>query len=348
MNLELFTVRENDSVISVMNKINDNARGVAFVCDEKDVLLAAVSDGDIRRFILNKGNLENPVRDIANYQPVFLEESQAGEAMAVMRKKTITAIPIVDASGCIIDIRFSVRKEVEIKSHIDIPMVIMAGGKGTRLKPYTDILPKPLIPIGNKTITEHIMDRFSAYGCTEVYMIVNHMKHFIKSYFMDSDTNKTIHFVEEEEFLGTGGGIRLLDGLIDNTFFLTNCDILIEADYAKILEYHKESGNIITLVCAEKEVVIPYGTVQVDDNKQVVGFKEKPRIATNVNTGLYLIEPEFVKMIPANTKIDITDMIQRCMDEGKKVGAYLVDEEQWMDMGQLEELEKMKEKMGFV
>ena len=124
-------------------------------------------------------------------------------------------------------------------------VVILAGGKGTRLKPYTDILPKPLIPIGDQTITEHILDHFERYGCNRVLMIVNYMKNFIKSYFTDHDDKKDICFIEEKEFLGTGGGIRLLKEQIHETFFLTNCDILIDADYSEILSYHKKVKTLL-------------------------------------------------------------------------------------------------------
>ena len=222
----------------------------------------------------------------------------------------------------------------------------MAGGKGTRLYPYTQILPKPLIPIGEKTITEHIMSRFKEYGCSHFDMIVNYKKHFIKSYFLDNENTVDVDFIEETEFLGTGGGLRLLEGKYQSTIFMTNCDILIEEDYAKILEYHKKNNNIITMVCAEKNMLIPYGTVEISETGQALALKEKPRLSFITNTGFYVIEPEFLNMIPENTFIHITDIIQNCIDTGKKVGVYKILEEKWLDMGQMEEMERMRQKLN--
>ena len=221
----------------------------------------------------------------------------------------------------------------------------MAGGKGSRLKPYTDILPKPLIPINNITITEHIINHFAEYGCNNIYMVVNYKKEFIKAYFSDENEDGNIKFVDEENFGGTGGGLKLLpDEVLCSTFFMTNCDVLIEADYEKILEQHIKQKNIITMICAKKEIVIPYGTVEIKGNS-VVALNEKPKLSYLVNTGMYIIEPKFVNMIPKDAFIHITDIIDQCINNGERVGTYSINDNQWMDMGQLEELQKMKERM---
>ena len=151
----------------------------------------------------------------------------------------------------------------------------MAGGKGTRLAPFTNILPKPLIPIGDKTITEHIIDRFQRFGCHQFYVIVNYRKNFIKTYFTEQENSPDLFFIEELKFQGTGGGIKLLEGKIKETFFLTNCDILVDEDYSSILDYHKEKKNWITLVCATKNIEIPYGTVQVSHEGDRLSRKAK-------------------------------------------------------------------------
>ena len=222
----------------------------------------------------------------------------------------------------------------------------MAGGKGTRLYPYTQILPKPLIPIGDKTITEHIMDRFIEHGCDKFTMIVNYKKHFIRSYFIENEEQRNIEFINEDEFLGTGGGLKLLENKMQSTFFMTNCDILVEEDYSEILKYHKIQRNIITMVCAVKNMTIPYGTVDIREDGSVIGLKEKPEFTFITNTGFYVIEPELLRLIPENTFIHVTDLIQQCIEEEKKVGVYKISEDKWLDMGQLDELERMKEKLN--
>lgn len=349
MMLNDYIVTEDTPLIETMKKIDTNACGNVFVC-KSGILLGVATDGDVRRSIMNGIDMSTPISEIANYKPIFLYRKDEHKAIAVMQEKVITALPIVDNKRCLIDIKFLLKGIVSHVPQIDIPVVIMAGGKGTRLKPYTDILPKPLIPIGDKTITEHIMDHFQRYGCMRFHMIVNYKKNFIKSYFtdnfIDNNTKTNILFTEEEEFLGTGGGLTLVREDIKETFFLTNCDILVEADYAELMERHKEQKNIITIVCAKKNVVIPYGTVEISKDGYVEKFREKPSFEFNTNTGLYVIDPKFLEKIPRNTFINITDVIAECIADGENVGTYLIDDEDWTDMGQLEELEKMKEKIG--
>lgn len=349
MDLGLFMITGTTPLIDVMQMIGRNTKGIAFVCRD-GVLEGCVTDGDIRRHLIAGGSLTAQVTEIANYHPVYLEECERDTADAVMEKYYITAVPIVNSEHEITDICFW-REEYQGQKkdmpQLDVPLVIMAGGKGTRLKPYTDILPKPLIPIGEKTITEYIVENFAEYGCKDVTMIVNYKKDFIKAYFNDSEIGKDIKFIEEQAYMGTGGGLKLLKDCMAGTFFMSNCDILVEADYDKILQYHRNAGNIITLVCARKKFQIPYGTVHLDESGQIMGLQEKPEFEYHVNTGLYLIEPEFLDLIPGEVFVHITDIIEKCIQEGKRVGAFLIDDDDWMDMGQMDELESMKKKMGF-
>ena len=345
MELVEYIVGKDCSIIDAMKKINDNTRGIVYVC-ENDILCGSITDGDIRRYILNGGSVSNNVISIMNKAPLFCSVVDRSLVQERMLQEHIRSIPVLDNEKRIIDIVFLSEDAEDEKQQLNIPVVIMAGGKGTRLYPYTQILPKPLIPIGEKTITEHIMSRFEKYGCHHFDMIVNYKKNFIKSYFFDNENPADVDFIDETEFLGTGGGLKLLEGRYQDSFFMTNCDILIEADYAKILEEHKDKKNIITMVCAEKNMVIPYGTVEVSDDGQAVALKEKPSMSFITNTGFYVIEPEFLSMIPENTFIHITDIIHKCIDTGKRVGVYKISEDKWLDMGQMEEMEKMRQKLN--
>ncbi len=344
-NLKCYIVSEETSIVDTMKTIDTGENATAFVC-RKGRLVAAVSDGDVRRYIISGGDVERPVSEVANYSPVSVLYNEDVDYDALMREKAINALPIVDEEGIILDIRFLSKRYV-IKKKLTLPVVIMAGGKGTRLKPYTEILPKPLIPIGNRTITEHIISRFKEYGCDRFDMIINYKKNFIKSYFQDNDNKYDICFIEEPEFWGTAGGLKLIEGKYSSAFFVTNCDILIQADYEDIVEKHKESGNILTIVSARKKVTIPYGTIETDeDTGAVKAIKEKPIFEFNTNTGLYLMEPELIKKIPRETRIDITEIIEKCIKDGEKVGIYPVNEDNWLDMGQLEEMERMKRRLN--
>lgn len=343
MQISDFVIDEDMTIMDAVKAIDRNGRGIAFVCVD-DKLKAVLSDGDIRRYIMNKGNMTEKVSRVANYSPRMIKVGKTLDIKKYIKDNRITAVPVIDKEDCIVKICFKDGEEVYNTNRIHVPVVIMAEGKGTRLYPYTQILPKPLIPIGNKTITEHIIDRFLNIGCSDITMIVNYKKRFIETYFAE-DSGYTVKFVEENEFYGTGGGLRLLEGM-EHTFFMTNCDILLDADYVDIYKMHKKQANLITMVCARKKMEIPYGTVEKDSAGRYCGLTEKPVYSFLINTGFYVIEPEFLNMIPENTFIHITDMIQKCAGEGYNIGVYEVEEDAWMDMGQLNELENMRKRLG--
>lgn len=345
MKIDEFIVSEDITIAEAMHHLDQNGHGIVFICDEQ-ILKAVFSDGDFRRYILQNGDMSCKIKDVANYNPYFLSMENHIDSIKFMKEKQITAVPIIDEKRRIRRIDFDNGMQAKREHKLEIPVVIMAGGRGTRLYPYTQILPKPLIPVGDKTVTEHIMERFEQAGCDEFYMIVNYKKNLIKTFFMESEEKHDIQFVDEDKFMGTGGGLKLLEGMIKQTFIMTNCDILVEEDYNAILEYHRENHNIATMICAKKNVEIPYGTVEVTESGQAVSLSEKPKFTFLTNTGLYLLEPQFLRKIPKDTFVHITDIIQMCIDEGKRVGVYTIDEEYWMDMGQLDELEKMRKRLG--
>lgn len=343
--LEEYIISEDFSIKEAMQQIDRNTKGIVYVVKDKK-LSGALTDGDVRRYILSSGDIEKKVSQIMNANPKFLLLENENDVSKKLKEYKLHSLPILNGNHEMLKIYFDDELVEKEKQKLDIPVVIMAGGKGTRLYPYTQILPKPLIPIGEETITERIMDHFEEYGCTEFSMIVNYKKNFIKSYFEDSEKKRNVKFIEEKTFLGTGGGLKLLNKQINSTFFMTNCDILIEEDYAKILKCHREKKNLVTMVCAVKKMVIPYGTVITDEDDRVIEMKEKPELSFVTNTGFYILEPEFLELIPDNTFVHITDIIQKCIDLKKNIGIYRISEDKWLDMGQLEELEKMKEKLN--
>lgn len=342
MNLSDYIVSENETILNVLKKIDKSGKGIVFICDDNK-LLASVTDGDIRRYIIENANIDDTIKKIGNYNPHYIFEKDNVNYKKYMEEIGITSLPILDENKNILDIKFLKKGTTKIDNKINIPIVIMAGGKGTRLMPYTNILPKPLIPIGEKTITEHIINSFEKYGCKDFYMIVNYKKNFIKTYF--NEIEKNVHFIDEDTFLGTGGGLYLIKDKIKDTMFLTNCDVLIDYDYSKLLEKHKKSGNIATVICIEKNQNLSYGVIDVDNEGNILEIKEKPKFSFIINTGIYILEPEFLQAIPENTFIHITDVIKDCIKQGKKIGTYVLNEDNWLDMGQFDELEKMKERL---
>lgn len=346
MSISDFLVNEESTMIEAMKKLDTTSRKILFV-QKNGELKATITDGDIRRWILSKGNLEARVRDIANYNPLYLEEDKINYAKEFMVKESIGAIPIVNKQKQIILIKWFNDFNYDNKSKIKLktPVVIMAGGLGTRLYPYTKIFPKPLIPIGDIPIVEHIINKFCKYGVNTYYLIVNHKKNLIKSYFNELKKIYKVFFIDEKSPLGTGGGLSLLKDNINSTFILSNCDIIIEENYEDIVNYHVREKNLITMVCSLKNIKIPYGVVEISDTGELEKMKEKPDISFFTNTGMYVVEPKVIYDLEYNKKVDFTNIINKYKLSGEKIGVYPVSENSWLDMGQIDEMEHMIKKL---
>ena len=346
-----FIGNQNITIVDAMEKIDNNAKGILFLQDEDGCLVGCITDGDIRRWLIKTGNLNATVKMAMKVPPKYLYEEERSEAQDMLRKYGITALPIIDNSRIILDIVLRAdlmqqEKKGEKKVLRRVPVVIMAGGKGTRLYPYTKILPKPLIPIGDTPIIERIINCFTKYGIEEYYMTVNYKKGMIKSYFSDLEPTYQINYVEETMPLGTGGSLKLIEEKFDRPLFVTNCDALILADYSEIYDYHVKSGNTITIVSALKNITIPYGVLKSEENGKVVGMEEKPKLSYFINTGMYIIEPKTIQEIPDNRMFHMTELVEKIMKNGEKIGMYPISEDSFLDMGEMSEMRRMEEKLN--
>lgn len=345
MELENMLVEENMTIKEAVWHLEKYRCKTVYVVENMK-LKAAISDGDARRFLLKNGNIEDNVNQIANYSPTFFYENQIEQAKEVFRESGMQSVPILNYNNEIISVLF--RNDVFLNkvNSLKAPVVIMAGGKGSRLYPYTKILPKALIPIGDIPITEHIINKLHAYGCSLFYMIVNHKKNMIKSYFECLEKKYSLQMVEEIEFLGTGGGLGLMKGMIKGDFFLTNCDVLVDIDYTKVFQYHKDNENFITIIAAEKCDKIPYGVLRMDEKCNYIGVIEKPENSYLINTGFYIVNSAVIEELDIDEAIGFPDIIDRYYRMGRKIGIYQIEEKAFMDMGQLEEMEVMRQKLG--
>ncbi|MCM1220806.1 MAG: sugar phosphate nucleotidyltransferase [Lachnospiraceae bacterium] len=341
--IDKYIVPSTQSVKEVISYMEKNCLKATIVADEDRILKGLFTLGDMRHYFLNGGSLIANITEAMNPSPITFKSIHEAETY----NKSLVIYPIIDGEGKVIDV-FNLQNVSEVVkgSLNNVPVVIMAGGKGTRLYPYTQILPKALIPIGDKTIVEHIIHAFHEYGCRDFYMILKHKAGMIKSYFGEVEKNYNLHFEEEQEFLGTGGGLSYLKGKIKDTFFLSNCDILIDADLECIYKTHKKEKNKITFVCAMKDIVIPYGIVETDSSGQILSMKEKPEFSFLTNTGLYVLEPEVIENLNPDEFIHLPDIAQRYLDQGENIGVFPISEKSWMDMGQFSEMESMKKQLG--
>lgn len=309
-------------------------------------LIASVSDGDVRRFSLRSGDINENVMGIAHLSPTAFYEYEKEKWQESFRRTELYSVPIVNYNNEVIKVIFRDGTVIEERERISVPVIMVAGGKGTRLHPYTKILPKALIPIGDIPIAEHILNRFHESGCNDFYMIVNHKRAMIQSYFDNVEKAYSLRYIEETAPLGTGGGLSLLKGLIREDFIFTNCDIIIDADYAAIYKMHKKKNNFITMVLSRYTSVIPYGVVEIDGGNNYRGITEKPSFEYLINTGIYVVNPRVIEELPEDQPIGFPDIIERYRQAGERIGCYIVNESAYMDMGQLEEMEKMKEKLN--
>ncbi len=342
-----YIVNEQITVRAAIEKMMKERIKAVIVVDEANIVSGLFSNGDMRNFFLGGGSLSANICEAMNRNPrLFYSEDEVYEE----RQTCFRVIyPIIDSAKRVIKVLDfeNINQNGKVNdSLVGVPLVIMAGGKGTRLYPYTKILPKPLIPIGDVTITERIIQSFQRYGCREVIMILKHKANMIKAYMAELEKDYKIEFAEEEEFLGTAGGLKLIRDKINTSFFLSNCDILTDADLECIYKTHIMKKNKITFVCAMKDMTIPYGVVETREDGTITQIKEKPGFSFLVNTGLYVLEPDVIDEVENGEVIDLPDLAKRYLERGEKVGVFPISEKEWMDMGQFNEMEKMIKNIG--
>lgn len=344
-----FLIEEQNNVIDAMQKIDKNAKGIVFAVDEKNCLSGAVTDGDIRRWLMKTADMQADLKKFMNAEPITATDKQ--EAAQKCKEHQIKVLPIVNERREVLDIFFQEKKDI-YKGRTgsdalkDVPVVIMAGGKGTRLYPFTKILPKPLIPIGDIPIMERIVRKFCDFGAKNFFVTLNYKKNMIKSYFGDLAGDFHMEYVEENKPLGTGGSLTLLEDKLDRPFILSNCDSLIHADYENIYENHIKSGNDLTIVSALKNITVPYGVIHAAENGAVMSMEEKPRLSYLINTGMYVINPEVIRRIPKDTFYHMTNLAEDLLKNNGKVGMYPVSEDSFLDMGEFEEMRRMEDKLN--
>jgi len=345
------TISPDNTIKQALKKLNNAGEKCLVIVDDNQTLLGTLSGGDLRKAILKGASVNEPIEEHYHHSPTcFIDgEYTRDQAKKIFIKNKFDLIPIVDKKHRIIDVLIWEKvfeNGIEGKAaRLDVPVVIMAGGKGTRLEPFTKILPKPLVPIHDKPVIEHIIEKFTAVGIDEFYMTVNYKSLILKAYFEELHSEYKIYFIDEHEPLGTAGSLQYLDGKFKKPFFVTNCDIIINCDYASVYKFHNQYDYDITLLASAKEYVIPYGICKLNGDGHLDCIHEKPQYDFLVNIGLYVINPELLKIIPKNTEYHITHLIEDAKKMGKRVGVYPVDNDAWVDVGQWAEYRKAVERL---
>lgn len=339
------SIDKQTSIIAALKQMDENSHKLLLVLDDEK-FHSLLSIGDIQRAIIANVQLDEPVTKILRSEVrVANVNDDKDKIMSYMKERRNDFMPIIDDEKRVVDVifwddLFESKREKE-NPNLKLPVVIMAGGKGSRLRPLTNVLPKPLIPIGDQTMLEDIMDRFTDVGCHDFYLSVNYKADVIIHY-LDHLNNPAynISYFREEKPLGTAGSLHLLKDKINSTFFVSNCDIIIDEDYSEILNYHRQNGNEITVVAAIKNYAIPYGTLETGNSGRLQSLQEKPDITFKINTGMYILEPHLINEIPENEFYHITYLIEKLIRENRKVGVFPINEGSWTDIGNWEEYMK--------
>ncbi len=345
--LEKIMIKPDVVISDVLKQFNASGEKVLLIVDRKK-LVGTVTDGDIRRAVLSGCSLEDPIQGIYNQSPSFITTStyDLDRVRKILLDQKVDLIPIVNEKNEVVDYitwksAFSGHGFHEKQTgSINMPVIIMAGGKGTRLEPVTTIIPKPLIPVGPKTIAEHIMDRFANCGVNEFYFTLNYLGEMIKAYLSSSDYGVKINYVFEDDFYGTAGSVKLAKKALPETFIVSNCDIMVNADYADVIGFHERNQASLTMLSAFQSHRIPYGVVYFKEDGVVTRIHEKPESTVVINTGVYVINKKCLDYIPDKKQYHMTDLIEELMADGQKVCTYPVNENDYIDIGQWPEYRK--------
>ncbi|HEY8963359.1 MAG TPA: nucleotidyltransferase family protein [Alphaproteobacteria bacterium] len=318
-------------------RIQINDVKILLVVDANNKLMGTVTDGDIRRALLQGQELSTPVRQIMNETPVTVDMSVERDAVVdMMKARIVRHIPRIDADGCVIGLEL-----LDDQTHRNLftnEVIIMAGGRGERLRPLTDNIPKPMIKVGGKPILEKIIDHMSAQGFRNFTISVNYLADMITEYFGDGrDRGVRIRYVREAKRLGTAGSLSLVPAeSITQPFLVVNGDILTRIDFQNLATFHAEHGAEATLCVRDWRTRIPFGVVQTD-GPFVSGVAEKPEHSCLINAGLYMLNPTALTLVPKDEYFDMTDLINSMIDQKCKLSAFHIDED-WVDIGQPEQL----------
>lgn len=328
------------TIIEALKVMNSTSMNLLVITnDEKFIGLLSI--GDIRRAILNNLDMNTTyIKDILRDDILVAHTEDSMEYIKeTMLEQRIVCMPVVDHLNNLQAIHYwdEIFSEKKSLKKLDVNVVIMAGGFGTRLKPITNIIPKPLIPIGEKPIIEIIIDNFMKHQVSDFHISVNYKAKMIEDYLKEKESPFCqLSYFTEEKPLGTIGSLYLIKDLLRKTIFVSNCDIIIEEDYYDIYKYHKESKNDITVVSAMKHIEIPYGVMETEKGGNLIGMTEKPEFTFQINTGMYILEPHIIQQIPDNEFYHITDLIEEVNKKGK-VGVFPIPEKSWHDIGQWKE-----------
>ncbi len=333
-----YFVKVDDSIENTIKKISDSGQKCVVV-HKKKKLIGTISDGDIRKVIVKNVDIRSSINKYFNKNPKFLIEHQYTEKdiKNYFNKYNLDIIPVVDKKNIIkivIDRNYFFENKIIKTKKIRVPVVIMAGGRGTRLKPITNVIPKPLVPYKGVPIIEQILNDFFNQGFKDFYLTLNFKSKIIETYVKEiKKNNMKINIAREIIPRGTASSLKLFKNKIKNDFIVTNCDVLFNVNYENLIKFHKKSKNFITLVGAKKKIKIPYGVCKVKSKNILKKIEEKPDFEFIVSTGLYVVNNKAMKFIPPSKEYNFDKLISDAVNKNLKISIFEIDDKSWIDVG---------------
>jgi dTDP-glucose pyrophosphorylase len=333
-------ITASDSIRRAIETIDASGQKIALVVDTEDRLVGTVTDGDIRRGLLRGLDLTRPVSEVMNPKPLTAAASMPrGKRLELMRRRELSHLPVLDAAGKLVNLE----SDIELIEAGERPnwVVLMAGGLGQRLRPLTENLPKPLLPVGDRPLLEIIMERFVAQGFRKFYIAVNYRAEMVEAHFGDGSAfGAEIRYLREMEPLGTAGALGLIEERPDDPMVVMNGDLLTTVNFAQLADFHLQHDADLTLCVRRYVHQIPYGVAEVRDNR-VVSIVEKPSHECFISGGIYVVSPAVHDRLRPARRLDMPDLMARLIAEQRRVTAYPVTE-YWIDIGRIEDLERAR------
>jgi len=325
-------------IVATLRMIDSTALQIALVVDENNAFLGTVTDGDIRRGILKGFSLDDPVSNVMNTCPTVAKINDSRETiLAIMKIKHLRHIPVVDESGAIINLE-TIDDLIQTRECSN-PVLLMAGGMGSRLHPLTEQCPKPLLKVGKKPILETILESFIEHGFRRFYISVNYMGEMVENHFKDgSKWGVEIQYVRETQRMGTAGALGLIGDQIREPILVMNGDLLTKVNFQQLLDFHQGQRVQATMCVREYEMQVPFGVVTLG-NDRLQKLQEKPIQKYFINAGIYVLEPDAVSLIPRDAFFDMTQLFNKLLDFHCDIAAFPI-REYWIDIGQMPDFER--------
>lgn len=335
----------NNTVIEALQALERNSlHQTLFVVDEQDIMVGTLTDGDIRRYLINGGQLTDNVGLAVHKNCIYVQQDDPTllAKLKEFRTKSLKVVPSLDNWGHIADIY----DLINYKSHLPIDAVLMAGGKGERLRPLTEETPKPLLKVGNKAIIDYNIERLISYGVKNINVTVNYLKEQLEEHFIKPKQGILVNIIREPNFLGTIGSVLYVKKFQNEDVLLMNSDLFTNIDYEDFFLHFKEYNADMSIAAVPYTVSIPYGIFELD-GREVKGVLEKPTYNYYANAGIYLIKRELLRLIPEGEFFNATDFMNLLMERGYKVIRFPLNGT-WIDIGNPQEYQKAKELVKYM